>query len=288
VLAPLIVLAGIAGAIGDGGFRALRTCRDLYMLPAVALATLCTPLGWRLPIFAVALARSPIRHYIIEWLPPRLSDLSFTLGALPLALIIVTGGRAALSRHKAQAFSAAMLFAAALFAQRNIPFFAIVAAPLAAAALDLRVTRLRTLGPWARELAPVALVTMIIAFPLTAIGLTRIVGDQSSPIAAVASLAADGAAHRLLCEDFAWCSLALEYPSLRVFVDGRFDGYPPAVWRQYDSARTVGRSWREPLRAYDVDAIVARNGGRLAAALSGEADWRITFRDRGFVVFRRE
>jgi hypothetical protein len=288
VIAPLIVLVRVAGAVGDGGFRGLRTSRDFYILPAVLLATFCTPLGWRLPIFAVALTLSPIRHFIIEWLPPRLSDFSFTLGALPLVVIIAAAGRAALSRHKDQVFSAALLFAAALFAQRNIPFFAIVAGPLAAGALDLRVPQVRQLGPWARELAPVALIAIGIAIPLTAFGLTRVVHEEPSPIAAVASLAGDRAAHRLLCEDFAWCSLALEYPNVRVFLDGRFDGYPLSVWRQYDSARTVGISWREPLRAYGVDAIVARRGSRLAVALLGEADWRITFQDRGFVVFRRE
>ena len=156
-LAPVLVLARLAATVADGGLRALRSSRDLLMLPAVVLATFCTPFGWRLPALAIALSTSPIRHYIQEWQPPGLHDASFVFGALPLALAIVLGGRALL-KEKLQLFPAAIVFVAALLASRNTPLFAIVAAPLAARGLDLRFPKSRRsakrLASWNRWRSP--------------------------------------------------------------------------------------------------------------------------------------
>jgi hypothetical protein len=287
-IAPLIVLARIVATIADGGFRGLRTCRDLFMLPAVLLATFCTPLGWRLPYYAVALAGSPIRHYIQEWQPASLHDGSFTFGALPLALAIVLGGPATLLGRKAQSFPALVLFAAALFAARNVALFAIVAAPLAAVGLDARFPRLRDARAKLRALEPVALVTMAIAVICSGIALARIEARAPAPLpmAAVATLAADGSDHRLLCENFTWCSAALQFPNLRVFIDGRCDAYPLAVWRKYITTIDLQRRWRKPLNEYAVNAIIAKRGDDLAKALAAQPQWRRSFEDRTYVVFR--
>jgi hypothetical protein len=287
-VAPVLLLARIAATAVDGGFRGLRDSRDTYMLPAVVLATFCTPLGWRLPFYAIALAHSPIRHYIQEWQPVTFHDLSFVFGALPLALAVVAGGSATLARDKIRSFPAAVLFVAMLFAGRNIPLFAIVAAPLAAAGLDIRFSRIRELGVKARELEPVAAVAMCVAFVASGIALTRMQqnGPPRLPTAAIASLARDGQAHRVFCENFTWCSVALQYPTLRVFIDGRCDPYPLPVWRQYIAAIKVDRGWRRPLANYRVDRVITSRGSRLALALAKSANWHRTYQDARFVVFR--
>jgi hypothetical protein len=287
-VAPFIVLARVGAAFADGGLRGLRSSRDLYMLPAVLLATLCTPLGWRLPYFAVALAGSPIRHYIAEWQPASLLDGSFALGALPLALAIVLGGRATLLSRKPQSFAAALLLAATFLAARNIALFAITAAPLAAVGLDVRFPRLSRVRGKLRELEPVALVTMSIAMLAAGFAFARIQARTPSPLPAVAiaTLAADGSQHRVLCEDFTWCSLALPFSNLHVFIDGRCDAYPLTVWRRYVSVATVEPSWSRALATYGVDRVIARRGGALALALAKSANWHQTFQDARFVVFR--
>jgi hypothetical protein len=288
-IAPAIVLARITATVADHGLRGLRASRDLLMLPAVLLATFCTPLGWRLPAFAIAFAGSPIRHFIQEWQPSALHDLSFTLGALPLALAIGVGGRKTLSRDKLRSFPAAVLFVAALIAFRNTALFAIVAAPLAATGLGAALPCIRALGKKAAELEPVAIPTICLAMLVSAIAITRIQYHEPArlPIAAIASLN-DGADHRLFCENFTWCSVALAYPTLRVFIDGRCDAYPLAIWHQYISAIDVGSSWGRPLRAYGVDTVVARRGSPFAIALAESADWKRGFEDRAYVVFRHE
>lgn len=289
-IAPAIVFARLAGTFAGGGFRALGRSRDLVMLPAVLLALLCTPLGLRLPLYAATLAHSPIRHFIQEWQPVGLHDLSFMAGALPLALLIACAGRTMFRTQAILLFPSALLFAATLFAARNIALFAIVAAPLAARAIDALVPRIRALDARIRDLAPAALVAIGVAIVISAFALHY---DQRTsppvlPVAAVESLGRDRATHRLFCENFSWCSIALQYPSLRVFMDGRCDPYPVTVWKQYIATITVRRSWAQLLRGYQVDSIVAQRGSRLANALGKDAGWKPSFQDRAFVVYRYE
>ena len=286
-LAPVLVLARLAATVADGGLRALRSSRDLLMLPAVVLATFCTPFGWRLPALAIALSTSPIRHYIQEWQPPGLHDASFVFGALPLALAIVLGGRALL-KEKLQLFPTAIVFVAALLASRNTPLFAIVAAPLAARGLDLRFPKISALGKKARELEPVALPMIVIAVALAGFVLVAEQRHEPPPLPtiAIASLGNDRAAHRLLCENFTWCSVALGYPTLRVFIDGRCDGYPLPIWQKYISTIQIRKDWSAPLTEYAVDSVLAQSGSPLALAMAKTPQWRQTYSDASFILFR--
>jgi hypothetical protein len=289
-IAPPIVLARLAGTFAAGGLRAVGRSRDLAMLPATLLALFCTPLGLRLPLYAATLSRSPIRHFIQEWQPVGLHDMSFTFGALPLALFIACAGREMFRRHAVLLFPSAMVFGATLFAGRNIALFAIVAAPLAARAVDALAPRIHALDARVRDLAPAALVAIFIAIAVSAVAL---IYDQRTepprlPVAAMASLAQDRATHRLLCENFTWCSVALQYPNVRVFMDGRCDPYPLQVWKRYIATITLGKSWARRLSEDQVDSVIAQRGSRLAAALASRAGWKSSFEDASFVVYRYE
>jgi len=287
-IAPVLVLARIVALAFDGGWKALRS-REVAILFGTVLALFCTPLGWRLPVYAIALAGSPIRHFIQEWQPSGMGDFSFLFGALPLALAVLAGGRTTLWNDKLRSFPAIVLFAAMLFASRNVPLFAIAAAPLAAIGLGLRIPRIRDIGPRITELEPAAIVAICAVMLVAGVELAVIQrhAPERVPITAIASLD-DGATHRLLCENFTWCSLALERPNLRVFIDGRCDPYPLAVWRDYIAAIAGGKSWSSPFRRYGVDTVVAARGGRLATALEKSPGWKSTFEDRTYVVLHRD
>ncbi|HEY1868854.1 MAG TPA: hypothetical protein VGG70_11215 [Candidatus Cybelea sp.] len=289
-IAPAIVLARTAASFADGGLSGLRKSRDLVMLPLVVLATFCTPFGWRLPAFALALANSPIRHYIQEWQRPGWGDISFMLGALPIALAILLGGRTTLAARKLQSFPSALLFAATLFAARNITLFVIVAAPLAACGLQARFPQLRRLGSKFAELEPVGLPAIAIAVAASAFALARIQAHAPAPLpaAAISSLTTDGRNHRVFCENFTWCSVALQYPTLQVFIDGRCDGYPLAVWNDYVSTIRARKNWSEPLEKYGVGYVIAQRGSRLANAIEKLPHWGRSYEDVSYVVFRRD
>lgn len=287
MLAPVVIVGRMLGHALDWKWR--DVAMELPLLVGVVIAICCTPLGLRLPEYALGMARSPIRHFITEWQPGSLSDPALLYGALPLVIAIVIGAPAIFARYKPQAVIATLLFCATVFAARNIPIFAIAAAPLAAAGIAIRFPRIATMLAQRRDL-------QYVAFPAVAAALiwcaVEVVHQQESapprlPIVAMATLAHDGSQHRVFCEDFTWCSVALQYPELRVFIDGRCDPYPLPVWHQYIDIVRAQPATRTILASYGVDAVVAKADGALARDLEAPP-WRVAARDRAYVLLRRD
>jgi hypothetical protein len=288
LLAPAYLLFRLIGRSFSDGLVAVMKGRDLRILALSFPAILCTPLGWHLPVYALMLSTSPIRHFIEEWQPVTLHNVEFVVGALPLALLVAAPRIRV--RDMRELLPIAALFVAMLFAVRNVPLFAIAAAPLAAQSLDALFPSFRRIESRIAEMERFALVTMSVAIVASAILLAGLVREQPprTPFAAIASLTADGEQRRLFCENFSACSAALQYPRLRVFMDGRADPYPLGVWNSYISVIRVEPSWRNVLRNYRVDTILASRGSPLATALARETNWKPSFRDDAFVVFRYE
>jgi hypothetical protein len=287
MLAPVFLAARILGSVATDGVRGLSRNRDVAILTLTIPALLCTPLGWHLPLYAVTLATSPIRQYIQEWQPVALGDTEFLFGGLTLALAILLGGRRAAWSNKAESFPIALLFIAMLLARRNVPLFAIAAAPLAAQSLNALFPSLARLGRRMAEMERFAFVSSGIAIALVALmtALHQRQGPSQTPLGAIARLSVSKTPHRIFCENFSQCSAALQYPQLHVFIDGRADPYPPAVWRTYISIVRLEPSWDQRLERYGVDAVLASNGSRLADALASAPEWRAAFHDRGFVLY---
>jgi hypothetical protein len=289
MLAPVFLAARIVGSVADRGPRELITNRDVWILPLVAVALLCTPLGWHLPAYAAMLATSPIRQYIQEWQPVTMWDPAFAFGAFPLALLIAVGGLRAVSRNKTEALPIGMLLAAALLAQRNIPIFAIAAAPLASQMLSARFPTVRNLSARTAGLERFAIVSACFAFAISGL-LFMIVQRRSPPTVltqTLSKLAADGTQRRLFCENFNTCSVALQYKSIHVFMDGRCDPYPIDIWHRYIATIRVEPAWKRTLQRYDVDVLLASPGSPFERAVSADAAWRAAFRDQTFVLYER-
>lgn len=289
MLAPVFLATRVLGDTLDNGWRSLPGNRDARILVFVILAVLCTPLGLRLPEYALALAGSPIRHYIQEWQPTGLSDTEFLFGAFPIALLIALGGVRLAWQKKAEGLPLVMLFAAMLLARRNVPLFAIAAAPLAAQSLALRFPGVARLSARTDGLQRFAIVATCVALAFTAavFALERRVAPPTVPVAAIALLASDGEPKRLFCEDFSSCSIALQYPNVRVYMDGRCDPFPLPVWNSYISTIRVRPTWENTLKAYGVDSVVASASGRFAKALARDRSWRPVYHDAAFVLYER-
>lgn len=268
VLAPVLAAAAAAGSAAQGDRRG--TVRDGALALCSALAVCATPLGTRLPLYALELAHSPIRHWIHEWRPTGFADLGFTLGALPLILLAAF---AAPRSWRTIAIALPFVYLI-LVAVRNVPLAAIACAPLAAVALTALLPSLVRLRPIrSRALAGAAAVAAFLTVgTANAIG-ARGVHDER-PLIAIAQLAALPARHRLLCEDFAWCGPAVDTGRVSVFLDGRADPFPPSVWTQYDTVIHVRSGWRLIVRRYGVDALLVHRDGPLDRAARRDG-WRI-------------
>ena len=290
LLAPVLVAVWTMGVAFEE--RAWNRCvRENVLLTVATAAAVClTPLGTGLPVFAFDLMRSPIRDGIQEWGPTTLASDAFKFGFLPLMLAVAATGITYGRRY-----SELMLFALAtwlaLSALRNIPIGAIIIAPIAARSLTrllrdtARVTRLLNERPvqWMLNAAGVVC-ALIIAVSLAGTPRFR---DVSLPQQAVASAAALRGQHNLFCEDWAWCSLALQYANVRTFVDGRCDAFPRRVWDEQQQIERNRTGWQGMLARHSVDVVLARRNHELASSLISSRSWRERYADSRFVLFVR-
>ena len=271
-LAP--VIAGtftVAAALRDRAWSA-AVRRAAALTAGCAAATLATPFGLDLPRYALALLTSPIRHSISEWGATSIASAAFVAGALPLVLLLAAYGvRASLRDRLVAALFTVLLFTAV----RNVPVFAIVAAPIALAALPLRDRRLAAPTPAGVRWATCALVACCgVTLSVLTWRSAPAAGDALPLATSSALLAQARAAPRVFCEDFAWCSIFLGGPA-RFFMDGRCDPYPPAIWRDYREVIDGNRGWDTILDAYRVDAVLVRRDSALDSLLAERAGtWR--------------
>lgn len=293
VLAPALAAVAACGVAFEDRRWSPRLQRRVVLACALVGAVCATPLGIALPGYAVALLRSPIRSAITEWHPTSAHDASFLLGALPLlAGACVWGLGARDGRWKdACIFGACawLMFSAA----RNIPLFAIAAAPLIAPALGAAIGRRSPASaPAVRAERWEAVAVPLIGFAGAGAIVALLVAqrpavDTHLPYASAAVLAHDSSEHRVLCEDFAWCSVFLEHHRAAVFLDARCDPYPQDVWEDYLAIARVRGDWRTRLDRRGVDAVIAHRDGALAFALGATPAWRIAQRDASFVLYVR-
>ncbi|GAC1307644.1 MAG: hypothetical protein NVSMB19_20490 [Vulcanimicrobiaceae bacterium] len=294
MLAPVLAGAATIGAAIDERAVGARVRRLAFVAGGSALALCCNPLGWDLPLYSLMLFTSPIKEQINEWQPTVLSEPSFALGALPLLvlalLFFAEGGR---RRVRDLLVFGAMTYLV-LGAARNIAIFGLVAVPLVAPALTRGMRLFASDGPPADErterVARVALpaISLVLA-AVVAIGLMRNTEREKDRLGAraVASMRALPGERRLFCADFAWCALALETPHVRVFLDGRADPYPLAVWNDFDRIARLRHDWRAALRRYAVDTLLVKRDSPLDQAVGLDRTWRTTYRDDEFAVWVR-
>jgi hypothetical protein len=269
MLAPVLAAAAAAGSAAQGDARA--AARDLLLALACGVAVCATPFGTALPVYALELAQSPIRHWIREWRPTALSDSAALFGALPI--LVFAAFAAPRSSRRAVAIALPFTYLA-LTAVRNVPLIAIACAPLAAIGLTALLPSLAALrSTLPRGLAAAGVLLAFLGGGGTASLAARGTTDER-PLLAIAQLARSPGAHRLFCEDFAWCGLALETGRIGVFVDGRADPFPRSVWASYDTILHTRRGWPALVRRYAVDAMLVRRESGLDRA-ARRAGWRI-------------
>ncbi|HEX3550893.1 MAG TPA: hypothetical protein VHT53_10980 [Candidatus Elarobacter sp.] len=266
-LAPVVCAAAAGGSLVAGDVRG--AVRDGLIALGAALAVCATPLGTALPVYAVELAHSPIRHWIREWHPVTLRDAAMTFGALPIVLLAACAVRRAPRRTLALAAPFVYLLCLAV---RNVPLAAIACAPLAALGFDALVPSLARFRAIRSRAAGALAGVLVFGLGAGASAVAAHAVVDPRPLAALAAAERAPHAHRLFCEDFGWCGDATG--KIAVFLDGRADPFPPAVWTAYDTILHVRPAWRGTLRRYGVDAMLVNRGSALDRAARG-AGWRI-------------
>ncbi|HEY1976103.1 MAG TPA: hypothetical protein VGG89_06155 [Candidatus Baltobacteraceae bacterium] len=255
--------------------------RRLGLAVAVPFATLATPLGIRLPEYALMLINSPIRKSIDEWQPVAFSghDAFFWTGGLPLIVLAALCIRMLAKERPRDVVVGVLLLTMAIGAVRNASLLGIAVAPLAARSIDAILGRFAWWPPdllRERGLRIVALCGAAVASGLVFVASVRAPIKPSTwvpPVATFERLASLGTGRRVFCYDFSTCSIALDYPNLRVFMDGRADPYPIWVWNDFNDVRAAKPDWMWLLDRFAVDTVVAKMNDPLDKALRKRRDW---------------
>ena len=292
LVAPAIVGAWAVGTWIEDRAWTERVERNFVLTFGCVLAVFMTPLLWKLPVYAVGLETSSIRHAISEWQPSDIFFAAFSGGVLPLIAICAYFGIAAPRERWRDGMQFALVCVMAFAAVRHLPLAALVLAPMAAQRLTTAIPAQARLNAILHERFSEGLVfaASALSVVLIVVSLTKVpaIAGVALPRNAVSALSKSSGVHNLYCEDFAWCSLALGHANLRTFVDGRCDPFPPQVWDDYLAVERVSPRWSGVLDRYAVDSVLVKDGRPLAQALALRPGWRVFYRDAKYEIFVRD
>jgi hypothetical protein len=90
---------------------------------------------------------------------------------------------------------------------------------------------------------------------------------------------------------FPWGGYLLyrEWPGMRVFIDGQTDFYGEALTREYEKVITLAQEWQAVLAKYDVRWVIMPNESLLADRLEQMTDeWQLAYDDPTAVIYFRK
>ena len=201
----------------------------------------------------------------------------------------------------------------ALVASRNMPIFALLAAPPVAAMIDAGLKRLPSasvagwlrsaarkfnriaadtaatdaLGRWHVVSAAGALaVAALLLAPNPPRRFRAEFDPRSFPAAAIETLRAYPAARIFTYDQWGDYLIYRCYPPGKVFVDGRSDYYGPDFETKVWDVQGVKYDWERTLNGFGVDTILLPPRMALTGALKESRRWRLVYDDGVALVFR--
>jgi len=200
----------------------------------------------------------------------------------------------------------------ALFAARNVPLFAIIAAPFIAEGCGEMLASLEKaqIASWVRRflasvrqtatefgkidavprlhLASISGIALV-AFLLTSANATGKLKAEYDPerYPATALQVLRGMPDARIFADDEWGDYLIYqlYPQHRVFIDGRSDFYGQDFEQKYIELMTAKYDWEQYLRQYNIDTIILPPKYALSTAIKESHNWRVVYDDTVAVVF---
>lgn len=252
-----------------------------------ALGTLLgalNPLGPRLLLFpAQLLSKQETLHHIVEWKSPTFDTVGQRLFIVQVVVAVLLLVRRPSYRV---ALPLVVFTAAALLGLRNIPVASLVLVPgMAVSAVGLGSIdgARRSLGT---AVAAVALVVLTLLAVVSEAGRENF-QLEGYPVDAVEWLDAQGLVGtdvRLVSRDFVGNYLeAIEGEDVRVFMDDRYDMFPPEVAEDYVDL-VDGLDPGAVLERYDAQVVLWDRDTPFESWLEESDDWGIVYHDDDWVV----
>jgi hypothetical protein len=281
---------------------------------ACLAASLVNPYGWRLHVHLFEYLRDPYAsQHISEFF-----SLSFHHPtAIFFEALLLLSAASVFWYGSQRRFTESLLLLvfghAGLLAARNIPLFAIVSAPLVAAAVDawfVELPHLEVAG-WLRQAgarlnamaaqtaetdalprwhpvsaAGFALVAAILFAPAPPKLFRSEFDPKSYPAAAVEVLRRDATARVFTHDEWGDYLIWRLYPTGKVFVDGRSDFYGDDLENKYIDVLSVKKGWEQILDGFGVNTILLPPSLPLTGVLKESSRWRAVYEDGVAVIFR--
>jgi hypothetical protein len=268
-------------------------------------ASLINPVGWRLWETSLGFLRNRyLVGHTMEYLPPDFHAAGAWPFLLMILLSILLFGVSTTRRPLVAVLLVSSWTGMGLISARNIPIYAIVAAPILASALANWIRETRFMEPLILlddRITAVEGSLRGFSWPIFAIGLVilitsgflgrdldnarNIFSPQVFPVKAVdwmedEQISGPGFNY------FPWGGYFLYrvWPEQLVFIDGQTDFYGEDLTRQYETVITLGKGWRQVLAEYGVRWVLIPKDEKLANALQGEAGWEVRYLDSTAVV----
>lgn len=298
--------------------RGFLSCTKPWLATAAGclMASFINPYGWQLHRHLIAYLSDPyaLRHIqefrsmdfhspVVVYFEPLL------IAALAASVMAVR------ERRFAEAFLTLGWLHMALIAQRNLPLFAIAAAPLVAegAVTLIRSARFSGLNKnigrvaaWFQSAAASVDVTdrmgrvhLVSAAGIALVGLlllapaplnSRFISTYDPavyPEKALPLLLASETHHIFSDDEWGDYLIYKLYPAKKVFVDGRSDFYGDEFGEEYIRLLSVEEGWNRTLDRFGIDTVVLSPKLALSSTLKISQDWRLVYDDHVALVFRR-
>ncbi len=246
------------------------------------------------------LGSAAMQTHIQEWFSPDFHQPEFQPFAWMLLGVI---GVIAFAQKRPSIAQLILLIGfgyAGLRSARNIPIFALVAAPVLASGLwSIFTTR-----GWDRTLASgrarsgLVLLNWLLLFLVCVAGAVRIVSvvgsqptaEQSKfPAAAVSYIAASRQSGTIF-NSYVWGGYAIWrlYPQQKVYIDGRADVYGDTFIEDYLRTYRAEDGWSRTMADSQVRWVLVEPNAPLAAELAKQADWSKVYGDAIAVVYEKK
>jgi hypothetical protein len=285
-LFPLIL--GLAW-LEDRRLRAARANRTLLVAAVTAAATVVTPYGPRVWVYAYDLSTNPvIRNSITEWAPLSLSSAAgrLAIGSF-LATVAYLLRRRTPTPWTAQ-LTLGLFFLLALSAERGLLWWALVTPAVLGALIggekeEATEPEARDVHPGPRLPAYVIVSILFVAifalFPWwRGDDPATFLRDAPGGIASATGSLPQGTKVLVYQPWASW----LEYtnPNDPVFVDSRIEVQPESTWTDYAEFASGSATWSDVLDRWNVDAVVGPSDWKPMSLLDAPGSgWRVVYRD---------
>jgi hypothetical protein len=286
--------------------RAARPPMRTWLLAGISSlgATFVTPDSWHNWEAVFGNHSRFILSRTVETMPPdfRIAATWPFAGLFAIGLVLLALNRHRVASH--QVILLAGLGVIALLMARNIPLFAIAAAPIFttwAAQLVAGVrrwpeieNRIRTIDESLHGFVwPVLITTLAIAFYARhrqTTGSSIFEFDRRIFPVEAADWIEDHPPAGNMFNDFNWGGYLLYrlWPEERVYVDSQSDFYGEPFMHQYERVLQGTPSWQQVLNERDVSWLLVRPGSGLAREARASADWEVGFEDAVAIIFIRK